>query len=167
MEALLGLDFIQQNGCVLDPANRICRIKNSSTLHLEQKPGPQPPSKGMGLLNETVHIPPRNEIEIAGSLSSPKMEGHLCMIEQTCGNRRGIYIANAAVIPNNGSVPLRILNPRPLRLSVYKGETLALIEELDMRHDTVVTIHVTPVKQRGSRIPVVRRAKCQKLCSYQ
>lgn len=60
------------------------------------------------------------------------------MIEQSCYNKRGIYIANAVVVPDTSSVPVWILNTTTLPLTVYKGDTLANIEELNMENGSMV-----------------------------
>ena len=135
MEALLGIDFILQNGCVLDPAEGkiIVRSKAGMTLTLQGKTPKcyivKKRTTACVTLKNTIRIPPFHEVDVSGVVVGDLEQGPW-LIDSTGLSKKAIQVANALVVPKNGTVPVRLMNSSRQPVTVYRGDSLARMELL-------------------------------------
>ena len=143
MEALLGLDFIQAHGYVLDPAQGDCFIKSRGvTLPLQQKQKCSE-SQGSSLnsvqlltsvtvsIKETVRIPAKHEVQVLGMAHGELQKGTWILEAASSRIKKQIHVANAVVKPEKGVVPVQVLNPGTETITIYAGDIVAQMEHMD------------------------------------
>ena len=136
MEALLGMDFIVLNGCVLDPAEGkiVVRSKPGMTLPLEGKAPKRDQVKKYTTacitLRNTIKIPPLHEVDVCGLVGRDLEQGPWLIDSTSMSKKAAIQVANALVIPKNGTVPVRLMNSSCEAITVYCGDSLARMELL-------------------------------------
>ena len=135
MEAHLGMDFILQNGCVLDPA--------AGKIVVGSKPGMTLPLQGKApkcdtmkkcttvfvILKDTIKISPFHEVDVCGVFVVDLEQGPW-LIDSTSMSKKAVQVANALVMPKNGTVPVRLMNSSSQPVTVYSGDSLAKMELL-------------------------------------
>ena len=95
VEAILGLDFLESNQCILDLRNRTLSLGNSAVLPLT--PDKHSPAASLAVATTgTVHIPPTCELEIVGQVSGP-CPGRTYLLEQAPHKRLPVSMARALV----------------------------------------------------------------------
>ena len=143
MEALLGMDFILQNGCILDPAAGKIRVRSKPgmTLPLQSNVPRCDAAKlcttACVTLKETIKIPPLHEVEVNGTFTG-ELEPGPWLIESSGVPKKTVHVANAIVIPRNGMVTMRLMNSSCEPVTVYQGDLIARMELL--KSSEVVTI---------------------------
>ena len=143
MEALLGMDFILQNGCILDPAAGKIRVRSKPgmTLPLQSNVPRCDAAKlcttACVSLKETIKIPPLHEVEVNGTFTG-ELEPGPWLRESSGVPKRTVHVANAIVIPRNGMVTMRLMNSSCEPVTVYHGDLIARMELL--KSSEVVTI---------------------------
>ena len=126
-EAILGMDFLEVNRCVLDLGRGELVAKDKGMIPLR----PHSSTKSSCLkvtLVETIAIPAASEIEVKARVCAPSDE-HIWMIEGKT-SRVPIRVARAVVKPHNNLIPLRVVNTT-LTPMTYKGSTVAHAERVD------------------------------------
>ena len=160
MEALLGLDFIQAHGCVLDPAQGDCFIKSRGvTLPLQQKQKCSE-SQGSSLnsvqlltsvtvsIKETVRIPAKHEVQVLGMAHGELQKGTWILEAASSRIKKQIHVANAVVKPEKGVVPVQVLNPGTETITIYAGDIVAQMEHMDTSQALLVgSLKVTEDEQ--------------------
>ena len=73
-EAILGVDFLEQNGCVINAAKRILHL-HGLAIPVTTKPSPEVVQLSV-LLQETLRIPALSEVEVMVN-TSQLLEGFL------------------------------------------------------------------------------------------
>ena len=132
-EAILGMDFLEANRCVLDLCRGELVTKDIGMIPLQ----PHSSSKSSCVkvtLVETMAIPSASEMEVKARVCAPSDE-HIWMIEGRTA-RVPIRVARALVRSQNNLIPLRIVNTT---LTIYKGSTVAHAECVDEANINVVS----------------------------
>eukprot|EP00731_Ephydatia_muelleri_P033767 Em0037g31a len=80
-------------------------------------------------LDDTIVIPPRSEV-LTFATTSADVRGTWLVDEQTTKNNVAVRVARAIVHPQDSKVPVCLLNPRDVPVTMYKGMTIGEIEEL-------------------------------------
>eukprot|EP00731_Ephydatia_muelleri_P036068 Em0198g2a len=80
-------------------------------------------------LDDTIVIPPRSEV-LSFATTSADVRGTWLVDEQTTKNNVAVRVARAIVHPQDSKVPVCLLNPRDVPVTMYKGMTIGEIEEL-------------------------------------
>ena len=108
-KAILGLDFLEVNKCILDLAG--------GKMHITSKTGPlflQPSNKKVqgakGTVTENLTIPPRSEMEVMAHIQC-KEEG-TWLLEGAMFRKLSICVARALTAPRNQRVPIRMVSLR-------------------------------------------------------
>ena len=105
-EAILGLDLLQHHVATIDLGRKELLIGQKSALHM---PLCRSPLGRLGVcLVEPIHIPPCSELLVMGSTGESR-EGTLL---ESSASRTGALVAHALVSPEQGTVPVSLLNPR-------------------------------------------------------
>ena len=135
-EAILGMDFLEANRCVLDLCRGELVAKDVGMIPLQ----PHSSSKSSCLkvtLVETMTIPAASEMEIKARVCAPSDE-HIWMIEGRTA-RVPIRVARALVRPQNSLIPLRIVNTTLTPVTIYKGSKVAQAECVDEANINIVS----------------------------
>ena len=135
-EAILGMDFLEANRCVLDLFRGELAAKDVGMIPLQ----PYSSSKSSCLkvtLVETMAIPAASEMEVKARMRAPSDE-HIWMIEGRTA-RVPIRVARALVRPQNNLIPLRMVNTTLTPVTIYKGSTVAHAECVDEANINVVS----------------------------
>ena len=131
-EGILGVNFLEANDCVLDLARgKLCSGGTQISLHAKQL---QENTTGHVevVVPETLTIAAASKIEIMGRMPL-NCEG-TWMVEDKPVKKQLVIIARAIVVPQNGLVPLRIINLDYKPTTIYKGTKVASAEAInDMR----------------------------------
>ena len=136
VEAILGMDFLEANKCVLDLCRGELVAKDVGMIPLQ----PQSSSKSSCLkvtLVETNAIPAASEVEVKARVCTPS-DKHIWMVEGKSA-RLPIRVARALVRPQNNLIPLRIVNTNLTPVTIYKGSTVAQAECMDEANIKVVS----------------------------
>eukprot|EP00731_Ephydatia_muelleri_P020755 Em0013g482a len=134
VEAILGLDFVESNHCVIDCGHRNLTFPSR---RLSLKLLPQGSSKtekniAVGLiLTQKVTIPPASEMEVMAALEDTTSRKGTWIVEGNRAGRYGVMVARSVVCSTSQAVPVRLLNPREESVVVRKGVQIARMEQLD------------------------------------
>ena len=79
---------------------------------------------------KTVEIPPHSEMEVMASIQAPALQG-LWILQESSEKPPPVAVACALVEPTSTTVPVRLLNTKASPVTVYRGSTLATLEEVD------------------------------------
>ena len=79
------------------------------------------------VVDATLQVPGCSEIDIMAKVPSVATGGSW-IIESNPTKNNAVMIARTLVSPCNQMVPVRVLNPRPERITVSKGTTIATME---------------------------------------
>ena len=136
----LGLDFHKDQCCIIDIASRVLSV-GARQLRLPLVTGDQilvTPSPPVPVaLVETVQVPPMAEMEVRGEVTQP-VSG--TWVVERVPLKASVVVARAVVIPTGGQgVCMRVINPTPDTVTIYKGTKLATLEPVD-DVSTVMTV---------------------------
>ena len=130
-EAILGLDFLQEQQASIDLANK--------TLHLREKgcdiplrdPTPSHQSSAVQLVRavRTVEVPPGSSMEISAS-TNVAVEG-VWLLEEASDKCLLFAVARALVEPTSTTIPVCILNSSEEPVTVYAGMVLATLQGIE------------------------------------
>ena len=135
-EAILGMDFLDKNECILDLCKGKLLMKDLGVVQLQPHSVKKPCTLAKVNLVETLTIPATAEMEVMANLHT-KDDDHTWMVENA--STVPIMVARALVKPKCGLVPLRIINTNLTPVKVYKGSTVAQAELLDESTINVVS----------------------------
>ena len=128
VESIIGLDFLERQGCVVDFPNKLLHISGLSVplVHGQDTDDSQQIPADVAMV-ETLSIPPFSEIQTMVSCN-PVIDHRTWLIE---GSRADLPILIAGALVNStptshgGYVPILIFNPLPTDVTIYKGMRLA------------------------------------------
>ena len=124
-EAILGLDFLEPNKCVLDLANE--------KMYIQDKPVPLQPLQSFNVSKcvkvtvvETVTVPPCSEMELIAHVNVP--QDGTWLIE---GTGCPVLVARAIVAPEQCNVVVRVVNTELTPVKLYKNMKIATAEPIE------------------------------------
>ena len=126
-EAILGLDFLEANKCVLDLSKQEMTIRDKV---LELQPSPanaivQQQCATVTVMN-TIVVPPSSEMEVMAHVNT-QGNGAWLLESIECP----VLVARALVTPKLGTVPVRIINTEQIPVTLYKNMKLATAEPIN------------------------------------
>ena len=127
-DAILDLDFLEANICVLNLAKGEIVIANRTVPLLAKSHNTEVSCRKITLV-DNVNIPPRSEMEITGRIHSTT--NGTWLIEQPSSSKLPIFIARTLVNPQDQAVVLRVVNNDVSPVTLYKNSTLAKAELID------------------------------------
>ena len=136
---ILGLDFLQEHGCVVDLSNRVLDIASRGIKIPRETAHRSGGSVTVELIN-SVTIPPRSELEVLAK-TRVHVNGGTWLLE---GKDHPAFVARAVVSPRCDSVVVRLLNPHDEGVTVHKKATIAELNELDT---VAIVSALTPTEQ--------------------
>ena len=116
-EAILGLDFLEQNQCVINTKQKVLHISGRALPLTSDRGPPQTLLESNAVLCEQLCLPPLSEIEVLAKVSAEIVASDhhsVCLVEALpCA--MPIIVANALVTPlvDNQmiTIPIRLVNP--------------------------------------------------------
>ena len=127
-EAILGMDFLEKNECILDLCKGNLTLKELEVVQLQPHCLKKLGTPVKVNLVETLTIPATAEIEVMAKLHS---EGDTGVWMAENASTVPIMVARALVKPKCGIIPLRIINTSLTPVKVYNDSTIAQAELLD------------------------------------
>ncbi|KAL5496553.1 hypothetical protein EMCRGX_G012859 [Ephydatia muelleri] len=139
IEAILGLDFLEANSCVIDCGQKVLTFPSQKlSIPFLSKTTTEQGVATVGLvLKEKTVVPAGSEMEVMVKIAGPVTNG-TWFVGHKSATCNGVMVANAVVSPSSNVVPVRILNPRDEMVVLKKGTQIASMELLEQ--DTVINI---------------------------
>ena len=147
MPAILGIDFLESNKCVIDTGSKSLQIKGVKQPIPLQQPGDTPtkPSCIWAILPKTIRIPGNSEMEVMAKLGGACQGETLYVEGRSMPHQPSILVAAAVVSPGESQeIPIRLVNWAPDSVTIYKGTRVATLEE--MNSDIIVS-EVKPTRE--------------------
>ena len=135
-EALLGMDFLEANKCVLDICKGELVAKDKGMISLQPHSSSEHSCNKVNLVETTV-IPVPSEMEVTAKVCTPN-DNHVWMIEGKTA-KVPIRVARALMKPHKNIIPLCIINTNLTPVKLYKGSTLVHAECVDEASINVVS----------------------------
>ena len=131
-DVILGRDFLRRQNCTIEmkDSNDILHIKSrSQSIALVQSQSPCISASLNVVCQEAIVVPPCSEIEMMARTPDSAMK---CtwLVEGMPADRCAANVARALVKPEGNQVPVRLLNPREVEMSISKGTILAGLESI-------------------------------------
>ena len=127
-EAILGRDFLRDNHCVIDVGKSLIKFENAGiTLNLMGSAHNSQIAHVSVIVDATLQVPGCSEIDIMAKVPSVA-KGGSWIVESIPAKNNAVMVTRTLVSPCNQMVPVRVLNPRPERITVSKGTTIATME---------------------------------------
>ena len=132
VDAILGLDFLQQHNCVIDVGKKLLKFPSVDlSVGLQDAGGCKQVTQFVGVVTmHEITVPAVSEMEI--------MVKPLCdvgsgtwMIENNPAVSCGVMVARAVMCSNKETFPIRVLNPRDSSIVLQKGVELAKMELIE------------------------------------
>ena len=139
IEAILGLDFLEANSCVIDCGQKVLTFPSQKlSIPFLSKTTTEQGVATVGLvLKEKTVVPAGSEMEVMVKIAGPVTNG-TWFVGHKSATCNGVMVANAVVSPSSNVVPVRILNPRDEMVVLKKGIQIASMELLEQ--DPVINI---------------------------
>ena len=125
-DAIMGLDFLESNKCVLDLAKGKIIIADQSVALVPNSPSLHTGCCSSVMLSQNCVVPPRSEMEIVAHLDSK--EDGTWLVEGISSPSAQIMIARALTKAQDQSVVLRIVNIDVSPVTLYRNSKIATAE---------------------------------------
>ena len=164
-QAILGVDFLKRNGCVINAAKRILHL-HGLAIPVQTVPSPDVVQASV-LLQETLRITALSEVEVMVNTSQPLKDGTWllegmsnkelpCLVARTLGN---LVVGGGATC-----MLAQLMNPTLGEITIHKGTRVSRVERIEEEAVGTLATHnrvVTPDYEG----PKVSSEKQRKLCS--
>ena len=127
-DAILGVNFLESNKCVLNLANKEMSVGHHGVLPLATNPCHTTQSPVKVTIVNTLEIPATSELKILARIHTTSAGG-TWLVEGE--KQSSVLVARAAVMPYNGLIPIRIINTSLVPTTLHKGTKLAMAESID------------------------------------
>ena len=148
-EGILGMDFLEQNKCILDLCKGRLLMKDLGVVQLQPHSLKKPCTPARVNLAATLTIPAAAEVKVMGKLHTED-DNHTWMVENA--STAPIIVARALVKPKSGLIPLRLINTNLIPVKVHQGSTVAQAELLD--ESTINVVSENSMDQPSPHQPV-------------
>ena len=152
-DAILGLDFLEANHCILKMADRELTFPECGVTVSLCEASPDPDLvQARVTLDETLTIPLFSMLETTARVNG-KVWGQTWLLQECKTKQFPMKVANGLVKSACDQVVVRLLNPSPDSKVVYKGTKIATMEETEEKpHGVVLAVQsenkgVSPWKQ--------------------
>ena len=127
-EAILGRDFLRDNHCVIDVGKNLIKFDTAGlTLKLLCSPGDSQIAHVSVVVGSVLQVPGCSKMEIMANVPSAATGG-TWIVESSPANSKAMMIVRILVTPTDQTVSVRLLNPRPEKITVNKGTSIARME---------------------------------------
>ena len=128
VDALLGVDFLEAKGCLLDLSKGEMSI-NGKTVMLTSHSTSGSVRSAKVILADTVTIPASSEMEVMACVES-SIAG-TWLVEHNEFNHQSVCVARALVSTPSDTVPVRIVNTALSPTTLYKNSKIATAEHIN------------------------------------
>lgn len=131
-DAILGLDFLEEHKCTIAAGRKLFTLRDgevSVPLDSSNKKHDQITTEVIHL-SQTVSIPALSEVEVMAHCKT-SVSGGSWLVENSLGNKGSIVVARALITPQDGCIPVRLVNLSSRPSIVYKGSTIGRLEVID------------------------------------
>eukprot|EP00731_Ephydatia_muelleri_P025917 Em0018g17a len=131
-DAILGLDFLEEQKCTIAAGRKLFTLRDgevSVPLDSSNKKHDQITTEVIHL-SQTVSIPALSEVEVMAHCKT-SVSGRSWLVENSLGNKGSIVVARALITPQDGCIPVRLINLSSRPSIVYKGSTIGRLEVID------------------------------------
>ena len=147
-DAILGLDFLEQNRCVINAEQRVLYLKGRAlALSNTESTSKTMSVDAKAVLYESLCLPPLSEVEIMVKVKSESVSTDVCLVEAAPLKELPVIVANALVRPIESNkeitIPIRLINPSSDSVTLYKGSTVARVSGIDL-YNVVANINPKP-----------------------
>ena len=121
-DVILGRDFLRAQQCTIkmtSSGDSLHVAARKQSIAMAQDQSPLPICKLDVVLQESVVVPPCSEMEVVGR--TPDMAVHKPWLVEGKQSRCAVAVARALVEPEANHIPLRVLNPRDIVVTITKG----------------------------------------------
>ena len=126
-DAILGLDFLEANGCTIDLGKKTLHFQDCNlSLSLDTSIQSSPATVCVAVVS-TLQVPAYSEMEVMAKVEKPSVPG-LWAVE---GETDQIMVAHAVVDASADLIPVRLLNPSNEVVTLYKGKEIASLQPAD------------------------------------
>ena len=161
-DMILGRDFLRDQKCTIrmgtssDSLHVQAQGKSISTAQSQAPPTQTPtPTPLSVVLQQSVTVPPRSEMEVMGHTPDQAVRKPWIMQGRE-SQRCPVMVARGLVEPEGNSVPVCLLNPRDVEVSVTRGTILGELESIP-QSCTVSTVSSQP--ERESKLTEEHRCR--------
>ena len=136
-EAILELDFLEQNHCIINAEQKVLHLKGRAlALSNTNAVDRACTADAKAVLYESLCLPPLSEMEVMVKVKSDTIGMNVCLIEAiSLPKELPVIVANALVEPLESNkeitVPIRLINPSADSVTLHKGSTVAHVTRLD------------------------------------
>eukprot|EP00731_Ephydatia_muelleri_P014390 Em0008g110a len=132
VDAILGLDFLQQHNCVIDVGKKLLKFPSVDlSVGLQDAGRCKQVTQFVGVVNmHEITVPAVSEMEIIVKPLCNVGSG-IWMIENNPTVSCGVMVARAVMCSNKETFPIRVLNPRDSSIVLQKGVELAKMELIE------------------------------------
>ena len=132
VDAILGLDFLQQHNCVIDVGKKLLKFPSVDlSVGLQDAGGCKQVTQFVGVVTmHEITVPAVSEMEIMVKPLCDVGSG-IWMIENNPAVSCGVMVARAVMCSNKETFPIRVLNPRDSSIVLQKGVELAKMELIE------------------------------------
>jgi len=128
-EGILGINFLEANGCILDLSQGEI-VSRGARISLCARNSTIPTAEQVTVtVQQTFTVAACSEREVIGEL--PVDCTGEWIVENQLVKKPPVFVARAIVAPQNGHIPMRILNLEHHPVTVYKGTKVAIAEAID------------------------------------
>ena len=131
-DVILGRDFLRSHRCIIEMGSTIDVLRVQSrglAIPIAQDQTTQEVPNLNLILQESLTIPPHSEIEVIGHTPDSATQ-KLWAVQGKQSKRCAVMVARALVEPMGNTIPMRVLNPRDVEVSIPKGTALAEMESI-------------------------------------
>ena len=131
-DAILGLDFLEEHKCTIAAGRKLFTLRDgevSVPLDSSNKKHDQITTEVIHL-SQTVSIPALSEVEVMAHCKT-SVSGGSWLVENSLGNKGSIVVARALITPQDGCIPVRLVNLSSRPSIFYKGSTIGRLEVID------------------------------------
>jgi len=143
-EGIFGIDFLENNGCVLDLSQGELLSHGTRISLCAQKSRNSSITEVDITVPQTFTVAAYSEMEVPGEM--PVNCRGDWMVENKSLKKPQVLVARAVVVPQNGHIPMRLLNLQPYPVTVYKGTKVATAEEVILYNDVSAVSYVEGLK---------------------
>jgi len=127
LEGILEINFLEGNGCVLDLSKGEL-VSHGTRISLCVQSSPNPTITEVDVtVPQTFTVAPYSEMEVLGEI--PVSCRGDWIVENKILKKPQVIVVRAVVVPQNGHIPMCMLNVQPYPVIVHKGTTVATVEE--------------------------------------
>jgi gag-polyprotein putative aspartyl protease len=137
-EVVLGMDFLNKHLATISFESKNARTRNGKLLSLKEK---EDVHRSVRVVNEKQCIIKPKHAVILSAVVKGELDGKSLIMEpnRVLMEKQGVLIARA-VVANQHTVPVKVINTSGRPITLYKGQTLGMVDEADIPSEEEVPV---------------------------